>query len=332
MEHDGRDKVLLLQNPNLQPFMNLAVEGFLLENLAPYSHALYLWQNDDTVVVGRNQNTYAEVNPDFKGYVTRRLSGGGAVYHDVGNLNFTFVSERRAYSVENNNKIILSALRNLGFNAELSGRNDVTVEGRKISGQAFCLRKDACYHHGTILINSDVERMRSALSPSKLKLQSKGVASVAARVGNLKDWDPDVNVDKVKVALSEAFKDFYAGCTVDEQVVDLTDGRIVAEAERISSKDWVWGKNPKAKCSIEKRFDWGTVQADIEIHGDSVTRLEIWTDSMNTDWVSTIKHKMLSTPVSQWNRLEVEGVEERSFIQIIVGILRHPEDVVRRIS
>ncbi|MBQ3930451.1 MAG: lipoate--protein ligase family protein, partial [Paludibacteraceae bacterium] len=207
MEHGGRDKVLLLQNPNLQPFMNLAVEGFLLENLAPYSHALYLWQNDDTVVVGRNQNTYAEVNPDFKGYVTRRLSGGGAVYHDVGNLNFTFVSERREYSVENNNKIILSALRNLGFNAELSGRNDVTVEGKKISGQAFCLRANACYHHGTILINSDVERMRSALSPSKLKLQSKGVASVAARVGNLKDWDPDVNVDKVKVALAEAFKE-----------------------------------------------------------------------------------------------------------------------------
>lgn len=317
VEIDGERRALLLQNPNLQPFMNLAVEGFLLENLAPYSHALYLWQNDDTVVVGRNQNTYAEVNPDFKGYVTRRLSGGGAVYHDVGNLNFTFVSERREYSVENNNKIILSALRNLGFNAELSGRNDVTIEGKKISGQAFCLRANACYHHGTILINSDVERMRSALSPSKLKLQSKGVASVVARVGNLKDWDPDVNVDKVKVTLAEAFKDFYAVCTVDEQVVDLTDCRIVAEAERISSKDWVWGKNPKAKCSIEKRFEWGTVQSDIEIHGDSVTRLEIWTDSMNTEWVSVIKQKLQSTPVSQWKNIKAERIEEVDFINIL---------------
>lgn len=317
VETDGERRVLLLQNPNLQPFMNLAVEGFLLENLAPYSHALYLWQNDNTVVVGRNQNTYAEVNPDFKGYVTRRLSGGGAVYHDVGNLNFTFVSERSLYSVENNNKIILSALRNLGFNAELSGRNDVTVEGKKISGQAFCLRKDACYHHGTILINSDVERMRSALSPSKLKLQSKGVASVVSRVGNLKDWDPDVNVDKVKVALAEAFKEFYADCTVDEQVVDLTDSRIVAEAERISSKDWIWGKNPKAKCSIEKRFDWGIVQADIEIHGDSVTRLDIWTDSMNTEWVLVIKQKLQSTPVSQWKNIKAERIEEIDFINIL---------------
>ena len=317
MEHGGRDKVLLLQNPNLQPFMNLAVEGFLLENLAPYSHALYLWQNDDTVVVGRNQNTYAEVNPDFKGYVTRRLSGGGAVYHDVGNLNFTFVSERRGYSVENNNKIILSALRNLGFNAELSGRNDVTVDGKKISGQAFCLRANACYHHGTILINSDVERMRSALSPSKLKLQSKGVASVVSRVGNLTDWHPDVNVDKVKVALAEAFREFYSGYTVDEKSVDLADPRIVDMADKLSSKEWVWGKNPKAKCSIEKRFDWGTVQADIEIHGDSVTRLEIWTDSMNTEWVSVIKQKLQSTPVSQWNNIKAERIEEIDFINIL---------------
>lgn len=300
MEHGGRDKVLLLQNPNLQPFMNLAVEGFLLENLAPYSHALYLWQNDDTVVVGRNQNTYAEVNPDFKGYVTRRLSGGGAVYHDVGNLNFTFVSERRAYSVENNNKIILSALQKLGFNAELSGRNDVTVEGRKISGQAFCLRKDACYHHGTILINSDVERMRSALSPSKLKLQSKGVASVAARVGNLKDWDPDVNVDKVKVALSEAYKGFYADCTVDEQVVDLTDSRIVAEAERISSKNWIWGKNPKAKCSIEKRFDWGTVTLNFDIEGDRAVNLNVFTDALDTSKAEELKARLLQEPIDKW--------------------------------
>lgn len=300
MEHGGRDKVLLLQNPNLQPFMNLAVEGFLLENLAPYSHALYLWQNDDTVVVGRNQNTYAEVNPDFKGYVTRRLSGGGAVYHDVGNLNFTFVSERREYSVENNNKIILSALRNLGFNAELSGRNDVTVEGKKISGQAFCLRANACYHHGTILIDSDVERMRSALSPSKLKLQSKGVASVAARVGNLKDWDPDVNVDKVKVALAEAFKEFYADCTVDERDVDLTDCRIVAEAERISSKDWVWGKNPKAKCSIEKRFDWGTVTLNFDIEGDRAVNLNVFTDALDTSKAEELKQRLLQEPIDKW--------------------------------
>ncbi len=317
MEHGGRDKVLLLQNPNLQPFMNLAVEGFLLENLAPYSHALYLWQNDDTVVVGRNQNTYAEVNPDFKGYVTRRLSGGGAVYHDVGNLNFTFVSERRGYSVENNNKIILSALRNLGFNAELSGRNDVTVDGKKISGQAFCLRANACYHHGTILINSDVERMRSALSPPKLKLQSKGVASVVSRVGNLTDWHPDVTVGSVKAALAEAFREFYSGYTVDEKSVDLADPRIVDMADKLSSKEWVWGKNPKAKCSIEKRFDWGTVQADIEIHGDSVTRLEIWTDSMNTEWVSVIKQKLQSTPVSQWNNIKAERIEEIDFINIL---------------
>ena len=124
--------------------------------------------------------------------------------------------------MENNNKIILSALRNLGFNAELSGRNDVTVDGKKISGQAFCLRANACYHHGTILINSDVERMRSALSPSKLKLQSKGVASVVARVGNLKDWDPDVNVDKdTRIKMAADISSFEAEKRVFSLLVPL---------------------------------------------------------------------------------------------------------------
>lgn len=142
--------------------------------------------------------------------------------------------------------------------------------------------------------------MRSALSPSKLKLQSKGVASVVSRVGNLKDWDPDVNVDKVKVALAEAFKEFYADCTVDERVVDLTDSRIVAEAERISSKDWIWGKNPKAKCSIEKRFDWGTVTLNFDIEGDRAVNLNVFTDALDTSKAEELKARLLQEPIDKW--------------------------------
>lgn len=318
MERECENRVLLLQNPNLQPFLNLAVEGFLLENLPPYKHALYLWQNNNTVVIGLNQNASAEVSATFDGYVSRRLSGGGAVYHDAGNLNFTFVSQKNFYSVDNNNKILIKALENLGLKAELSGRNDVTIDGRKISGQAFCLRQESCFHHGTILIESNVEQMRKALTPSKLKLQSKGVASVVSRVGNLKDWNPDITVEAVKKALADAFREFYVDSHVDEREVDLTDPKIVAIAEKLSSKEWVWGKNPKAAGTLERRFGWGTVQVNIETKGDKVINLDIWTDSMNTDWVSDIKHKLLLTPLYRWREIEAYSIEEIDFIKMLV--------------
>ncbi|MCQ2350801.1 MAG: lipoate--protein ligase [Paludibacteraceae bacterium] len=314
MEHS----VLLLQADGLQPYKNLAVETYLLENLHPYTHALYLWQNDNTVVVGVNQNAFAEVSPTFNGYVTRRLSGGGAVYHDAGNLNFTFVSAKNRYSVDNNKRIIYNALKGLGLNAEFTGRNDVVIDGKKISGQAYCLRRDTCYHHGTILINSNVERIQAALRPSRQKLESKGVASVASRVGNLVDWNPNITVEQVRDAIAKAFLEFYADYKVDEKRVDYTNPKLLSIAEKLTSKEWIWGRNPMLTNKVESRFEWGTVSVAYEIKGNTLTDIEIFTDAMNTDWCDCLKTTLLQTPVNEWKLLQFDNIEAKDTIQLIL--------------
>lgn len=295
--------VLLIQATDLEPYSNLAVEALLLEELAPYSNALYLWQNENTVVVGVNQNAYAEVAPGFKGYVTRRLSGGGAVYHDAGNLNFTFVSEKSCYSVDKNKQILLDALRALGFDAQFSGRNDLLIEGKKISGQAYCLRHNACYHHGTILINSNVERIQAALRPSESKLKSKGVASVASRVGNLRDWNPSITVSEVREAVAKAFTDYYEGCRVDEKSVDYTNPRLQELARQMSSDEWVWGRSPSMTNTINHRFEWGEVTINYETKGDRAVSVEVFSDALDTVLPQRLKEMLLATPVHEWNEL-----------------------------
>ena len=314
----GEHSVLLLHADGVQPYKNLAVETYLLENLHPHTHALYLWQNDNTVVVGVNQNAFAEVSPTFDGYVTRRLSGGGAVYHDAGNLNFTFVSAKDCYSVDNNKRIIYNALRGLGFNAEFTGRNDVVIDGKKISGQAYCLRKEACYHHGTILINSNVERIQAALRPPKQKLESKGVASVASRVGNLVDWNTDITVEQVREAVAKAFLEFYADYKVYTERVDYTNPKLLAIADKLASKEWIWGRNPMLTNKVEHRFAWGSVSVEYEIKGNRLTDIEIFTDAMNTDWCDALKTKLLQTPVSEWNAVRLDTVEARDTLELIV--------------
>lgn len=303
MEHSVEKPVLLIQATDLEPYSNLAVEGLLLESLAPYSNALYLWQNENTVVVGVNQNAYAEVAPGFKGYVTRRLSGGGAVYHDAGNLNFTFVSEKGCYSVDKNKQILLNALRSLGFDAQFSGRNDLLIDGKKISGQAYCLRPEACYHHGTILINSNVERIQAALRPSEGKLKSKGVASVASRVGNLVDWNPSITVDEVREAVAKSFTDFYKGCRVDYKSVDYTNPRLRELASKMASDEWVWGRNPSMTNTVTRRFEWGEVTINYETKGDRAVSVEVFSDALDTELPSKLRQTLLETPVHKWNEL-----------------------------
>jgi len=293
--------VLLLQASQLEPYSNLAVESYLLENLAPYEHALYLWQNDNTVVVGVNQNTFVEVSPSFKGYVARRLSGGGAVYHDAGNLNFTFVSAKRSYSVENNKKIILDAIKSLGFNAEFTGRNDIVIDSKKISGQAYCLRQKASYHHGTILINSNVEKIEAALVPSSNKLKSKGVASVSARVGNLIDWNSNITLSDVREALENSFKKFYSTYRVDTKTVDYNNEKIKEYSLTLSNKEWIWGKNPQLKNKITKRFECGEVTIYYQTKGDKAIEVEVFSDAMDTEMPKQIRERLLNTPVHEWN-------------------------------
>jgi lipoate-protein ligase A len=187
--------VINIINESVNPYYNLALEEYLLKETDPGDDLFMLWQNRPAIIVGRNQNTWDEINLDFVRKnniaVVRRMTGGGAVYHDLGNLNFTFIARDRKESsaildFARFARPVVDALRELGVPAEFSGRNDIVVDGAKVSGNAQYRYKDLVLHHGTLLFDSRIEDMVQALNVSKDKIASKGVASVRSRVASQK--------------------------------------------------------------------------------------------------------------------------------------------------
>ena len=268
------------------PYYNLAVEQYLMETVPADTCILYLWQNRHTVVIGRNQNAWAECRTTQLaadgGHLARRLSGGGAVYHDLGNLNFTFLLSKENYDVAKQLQVIVTACKNLGIAAEATGRNDVTVDGRKFSGNAFYDAKGQAYHHGTLLVDVDMASLGKYLMPSKAKLQSKGVDSVRSRVVNLKELCPELTIAGMQQEMLKAFCQVY-GLEAQELTEDLLDRDYVNQlAERNASWDWNYGKSLPATFSCEARFDWGSVTVEAKVEQGAVTQARVYSDSM--DW------------------------------------------------
>jgi len=264
------------------PHRNLALEEALLLNLPEDQAILYLWQNRHTVVIGAGQNAYAECRLDLLdaegGTLARRSSGGGAVYHDMGNLNFTFLVPRADYDVARQLRVILEAVRALGVDAEPSGRNDLTAEGRKFSGNAFRLLKDGALHHGTLLVSVDMALLGRYLNVSKDKLQANGVKSVPARVVNLSELSPAVTVDSMRRAVIDAFAREYGAAPVEDADGLPVDPDILA---RYASPAWNYGKPPEGDLSLSTRFPWGGVEVNASVKEGRLTNVRVFTDAMD---------------------------------------------------
>ena len=199
------NNIFTLVGQGTDPYYNLALEQHLMASVPEDAVILYLWQNRNTVVIGRNQNPWGECRTtaleEDGGLLARRMSGSGAVYHDLGNLNFTFLASRENYDLNKQLSVITAACAQLGIPAQVSGRNDLTADGRKFSGNAFYESAGRACHHGTLLVDADLEKLGKYLMPSKAKLQAKGVDSVRARVANLKEFSPELTVETMKNAL-----------------------------------------------------------------------------------------------------------------------------------
>ena len=269
---------------SVNPYQNLAIEQYLMETVEEDACILYLWQNSQTVVIGRNQNAWAEcrtteLNQDG-GHLARRLSGGGAVFHDMGNLNFTFLLSKKNYDVQKQLQVIVEACRNLGLDAQVTGRNDVTIDGRKFSGNAFYDSKGQAYHHGTLLVDVDMTKLGRYLMPSKAKLQSKGVDSVRSRVVNLKELCPELTIDRMKTEMLTAFQKVY-GVESEELSLERFDLDYVNQLwERNASWDWNYGKSLPASFVCEDRFAWGGIQLQLQVERGHVVTAQIYSDAM----------------------------------------------------
>ncbi len=289
------EKLYFYISPKTNPYYNLAVESALLEGLEDNALILYLWQNENTVVIGKNQNPWAECRVleliESSGKVARRISGGGAVYHDLGNLNFTFISGKESLSVENNLEIIKRALKEEGISASFSGRNDLLVSGKKVSGSAFYYGSSNAFHHGTLLVSSDLERVSYLLTPPAEKLISKGVKSVSSRVMNLKEISPDITIKGLSESILTSAEEFYG---VKASEIRNLDNDLIEKLElEYSNWDYIFGKTIEFSLSVSGRLSFGNIEIQLVVERGVITDARVFTDSLNTEIANEIKTELI---------------------------------------
>lgn len=273
---------MITQNTN--PHLNLAFEEALL--LAPPSvPTLFLWQNANTVVIGRNQNAWGECHiahiQQDQCLLARRTTGGGAVFHDMGNLNFSFIMPRDIYDLQTQTKVLCQALLSLGISAAFQGRNDLVVDGRKCSGNAFRFTPSAGLHHGTLLIRADFARMARYLNVSKAKMQAKGIASVPARVMNLCEVKADISTADVMDALFGSFMNTYGICAIETLAPQTIDH--AALTQRNASWDWNYAQSPAMQYISSHRFEWGEVTLHFNVRQGHICDLSLFSDALDPD-------------------------------------------------
>ena len=291
------NKIKLYESNSFDPYLNLATEQYLMETVEEDACILFLWQNQNTVVIGKNQNAWKECRTallqEEGGFLARRLSGGGAVFHDLGNLNFTFLLPQAEYDLDRQFSAIAEAVTLLGLQAERSGRNDVLIGGRKFSGNAFFKHDGKAYHHGTLLIDVDMDKLSRYLNPSKAKLQAKGVDSVRSRVVNLKELNPDITVAAMKDAMAKAFAKVYGKPMTVLTDADFDHDAIDRLRQRNAGWQWNYGQKLPFTAKLEARFPWGGIQLCLQVDSGRITSAKVYSDAM--DWQLPAKLETLLT-------------------------------------
>lgn len=282
-------------NNGFDPYINLAREKCLFDAIESDTCTLYLWQNQNTVVIGKNQNAFAECRTELLqaegGRLARRLSGGGAVFHDLGNLNFTFLCSTDNFDVSKQLGVIAHACRLAGVEVNPSGRNDLLADGRKFSGNAFYNSAGSSYHHGTIMISADTDKMQRYLTPPKAKLEAKGVKSVRSRVVNLCELSPDLTAERMTEYLLKAFDAVYG--LAAEPHPSLDEASVNELAEKYGSREYLYGTPMPFTLSVSDRFDFGQTEIQLRTVGGNVKEVKVFTDSLDTSLPESIEQALI---------------------------------------
>ena len=291
-------------NPDIRdPKINLAVEEYILKHLNVDHEDYFLFYiNGPSIIVGKNQNTSEEVNLKYveeNGIdVVRRLSGGGAVYHDEGNLNFSFITKDDGNSFNNYKKFtqpIVDALRNLGVEAELTGRNDIQVGERKISGNAQFTTRGRMFSHGTLMFNSNIEEVVNSLNVSEEKMRSKGIKSVRSRVANITEFlEHEMEMEQFVEALLHSI---YDGEQPERYVLRDEDWEIIHDIskERYANWDWNFGKSPKFDVESKRRFPIGTIDVRLNVNKGTITEAKIYGDFFGVGDIQDVEQALVGT-------------------------------------
>lgn len=285
------------------PMVNLAIEEYILENFGEKDTYLLFYINKPSIIIGRNQNTIEEINTDYieeKGIkVVRRLSGGGAVYHDEQNLNFSFITKDDGDSFQNFTKFlepIIKILNDLGVPAEFQGRNDIAVEGRKISGNAMFSTKGRLFSHGTLMLDSELEEVTKALKVKKEKIESKGIKSVRSRVATISEFlDKKITMEEFKETILKSIFNVDDVKDVPQYVLTEEDWEKIHEISRNRYQKWEWnyGKSPAYNVQEIHKFPAGLVDIRLDVQKGIIQDCKIFGDFFGVGNVKELEEKLV---------------------------------------
>lgn len=304
--------MLFVDNKGItDPRINLAIEEYILKNLDIEQTYLLFYINEPSIIIGKNQNTIEEINTTYveeQGiHVVRRLSGGGAVYHDLGNLNFSFITKDDGDSFHNFRKFtepVVAALQKLGVKAELQGRNDLVVAGRKISGNAQFATKGRMFSHGTLLFNSKIDSVVSALRVKEDKIQSKGIKSIRSRVANISEFLTEpLSMEQFRTLILKYI--FHGMEPIPTYELTEEDWKQIyaLSKERYQNWDWNYGKSPKFNVHKSHRFPIGQIDIRLEVEKGRINNCKVFGDFFGVGDVKEIEDKLIGIPYEK-NTLE----------------------------
>jgi len=296
--------MIYIEWPDTDAHFNLAAEEYIFQQLDKNQDYALLWQNRNAVIVGKHQNTIEEVNQEFveehEIQVVRRQSGGGAVYHDLGNLNYTFIinTQTSLYNFKELSLPIVHALQRLGAQVEFTGRNDLVLDGKKISGAAQMIKQGRLLHHGTLLFHSDLEMLGKVLVAKPAKIESKGIKSVRSRVTNIRDYVPDISIDQFKTTFVETLAEDHDITRRELSAAERAAITALA-AEKYSTWDWNYGQSPEYDIKKDFRFDGGGVSIYLKVNKGVIQSVRIFGDYFGAGEISDVEERLQSVSIRE---------------------------------
>ena len=287
--------MLCIQHHSTDPYFNIATDEFILKHLQ--EDCFMLWRNDNAIIVGRHQNTLAEINYDYVKahniHVVRRLSGGGAVYHDLGNINFSFTKKGDANQLidfETYTRPIVEVLQNLGVNARFEGRNDITIDGRKISGNAEHVYRDKVLHHGTLLFSSKMKNVQEALRINPLKYKDKAVKSVAKRVTNISEHLPEpLSIESFTQLVMDHIISHNKDCVPYSFTKADLDKIEQIKQERYATRAWNYGTSPDYSFKKDVKTPGGHLEMNLQVEKGYIRGVKVYGDFFNSRDITEIE-------------------------------------------
>lgn len=313
-------------NPSTDPHYNLALEEYVLTNCKDGETYFLLWQNEPSIIVGKHQNTVEEINSDYVKnnniHVVRRLSGGGAVYHDLGNLNFTFIISNSKENMFDFGKFtlpIVKMLKSYGVNAQLNGRNDLTIDDKKFSGNSQYIKNGKLLHHGTLLFNSNLEDVQKSLMVSTDKIESKGIKSIRSRVTNIiEHMDNKINVLEFKDKLADYVKendDHWEAYSISDK--NITEIKDLVDL-KYNTWEWNYGESPQFNYKSSKRFASGKLEVLLDIKDGKIKSCKFYGDFFSNESLPKLEKSVVG---KRYEKEEIyRTLNSFSEDEIIMGI------------